>query len=261
MKKKKGKEEAEEKATFLLSKPFEDSLELTEKDRAAVRILVCLEQGQDLDALLMMLKSSGFQKVRFVHTHSGAIKRVTEQPFTHLILQASRTDMHAGDCIASLRNVDTKIQCIPASYQPSVDDVFSLLMMGARSFLRLPASISEVESAIVWTLRGEEYPDELLYASNRNRALVGIAFSRLDKVIDALRFKDRFSKSMDEFVRESYKLQVAGEMMRVFLEGDEADLLKEIQEFAIEKAEGPATQLGKTRSRLREKRRRRNQIV
>ncbi|MEZ4753607.1 MAG: hypothetical protein R3A13_04760 [Bdellovibrionota bacterium] len=72
------------------------------------------------------------------HDHVSALRKLEDRNFTHVIFDIQDTLMTSRDFLISILEHDQTIIPIPSSYEPTVDDVFDLLIVGARGFWSNP---------------------------------------------------------------------------------------------------------------------------
>lgn len=147
--------------------------------------------------------------------------------------------------------IDDQLIAIPASANPNVDDVFDLLVSGARGYLVKPVTIDAVEDAILMATKGEPIADAVLHAKDRNEALVAIMMSSLDRTATTLRQAQQFETAKREVPRMMAGLRRAAELAMTFCKGGSDGLLIALEKFCIERSKGPATRLGRLRKRLK----------
>ena len=135
-----------------------------------------------------------------------------------------------------------------------MDDVFNLLILGAKGYLCKPFTIDTVDLAIVNATKGEPIADAVLQARDRNEALVAILMQSLDKAATILRQAQQFETARREVPRAMNGLKRASELALTFAKDGEAGILEALERFCIERSKGPATRLGRLRKRLKTKR-------
>jgi DNA-binding NarL/FixJ family response regulator len=141
--------------------------------------------------------------------------------------------------------------CIPSSYEPNVDDVFDLLIIGAKGYLCKPFTADTLECAIISATKGEPMSPAVLNAKDRNEALVAIVMSSLDKAATVLRQAQQFETARREIPKSMAALQRSAELAKTFAKGGETALMEALEKFCIERSKGPATRLGRLRQRLK----------
>jgi DNA-binding NarL/FixJ family response regulator len=234
---------------------------LTDLEKKGCSILIVMPEGPESNGIFEILKGLNFGRVSRTQSHAKALLRVQDELFTHVILDSRPTDMTPTDCIKSLLRKDEDIKCIPASYQPALDDVFSMLMAGASGFVVFPFSINTLEDMITWSIKGYKIPRELLVAKNRNRALVAIALNRLDQLADTIKDGPNYRLSKSSLADNTVRFKIAGELLKVFPEGGIDSILEELTEFSIERSKVFNTRLGKIREKIDKSREKKTKIL
>ena len=179
-----------------------------------------------------------------------ALQKIQERPFTHLIFDAKKGVMAPRDFLLKLFEIDEKIIAIPSSFNPTVDDVFDLLIVGAKGYLVKPFNTDSLDDAIVMATKGEPISEAILYAKNRNEALASLIFTALDKLAVVMRQARQFETASREIPKAQLVLRRGMDISRTFAKGGDEVLLEQMIEFCLERASGPATKLGRFRKRL-----------
>jgi DNA-binding NarL/FixJ family response regulator len=196
-----------------------------------------------------VIKNLGYGGISDAPNHSTAIERMQQRRFTHVIFDAKKTNMPPKEFIVKVFEMDRSVIAIPSSADPNVDDVFDLLIGGARGFLCKPFTADTVEAAIVMATKGEPISEAVLQARDRNEALVAIMMSSLDKAATILRQSQQFETAKREIPRSMSSLRRAAELARTFAKGGDEALVDAMEKFCIERGKGPATRLGRLRKR------------
>ena len=129
--------------------------EMSTTERARATILVVDPDANDRNNLRQAFKTLGYGGFTDVPGHLQAIERLQQRPYSHIIFDAKKTNMPPKEFLQKVLEMDGRMVCIPSSYQPNVDDVFDLLVMGARGYLVKPFTADTVEHAIVNATKGE----------------------------------------------------------------------------------------------------------
>ena len=152
--------------------------------------------------------------------------------------------------LAKVFEYDATVIALPSSSNPSVDDVFDLLVIGAKGYLVKPFTIDTVDQAVLMATKGEPIADAVLQARDRNEALVAIMMSSLDKLATTYRQSLQFETAKRELPRALAMLKRSSELAHTFAKGGEEGLIEALERFCIERSKGPATRLGRLRKRL-----------
>jgi DNA-binding NarL/FixJ family response regulator len=193
-----------------------------------------------------------FGGVSDVANHLQGIQKIQERKFTHVIFDAKPTNMPGAEFVTKVLELDEDIIAIPASSEPTIDDVFNLLTLGANGFLVKPFTL---EDALVMATKGEPISDAILYAKDRNEALVSLELTALDNFMIVRRQSEQFETARRELPRTWKHFQRAAEIAKMFAEGGEEQLVERLVEFCVQRAEGPASRLGRVRERMMGRRR------
>jgi DNA-binding NtrC family response regulator len=196
------------------------------------------------------LKSLGYGGIADAPTHNAALEKFNDRKFTHVIFDAKRTNYPMRDWLTKVFEIDHDIVAIPSSANPSVDDVFDLLVVGAKGYLVKPFTMDTVEQAILMATKGEPIAEAVLNAKDRNEALVAIMMSSLDRLATTFRQAQQFETAKRELPRMMAGLRRSAELAHTFAKGGEEGLLEALEKFCIERSKGPATRLGRLRKRL-----------
>ena len=232
------------------------TLQFSMAERSSSSVLIVDPDRQARSSLRQLVTAMHFGGVSDVANHLQGIQKVQERKFTHVIFDAKSTNMPGVEFVTKLLELDDDIIAIPASSEPTVDDVFSLLTIGANGFLVKPFTSESVEEALVLATKGEPISDAILYAKDRNEALVSLALTALDNFMIVKRQSEQFETARRELPRAWKHFCRATEVARMFAEGGEERLVARLIEFCCERADGPASRLGRVRERMMGRRRR-----
>lgn len=224
------------------------SLSVFERNRASV--LIVESDAGDRNNMRSCLRSLGYGGIGDAPNHTAAVERLSQRNFSHVIFEAKRTNMPAKEFLAKVLELDNRCICIPSSYEPNVDDVFDLLIMGAKGYLCKPFTADTVEIAIANATKGEPMSEAVLQAKDRNEALVAIMMASLDKASTILRQAFQFETARREIPKAMAALRQSSELARTFAKGGDNALMEALEKFCIERSKGPATRLGRLRKRL-----------
>lgn len=223
-----------------------------ERNRACV--LIVEPDAIDRNNMRSALKSLGFGGLSDVSTHLNALEKLQQRQFSHIIFDARPTNMPVRDFVAKVLEGNQNIIMIPASFEPDVDDVFELLILGARGYLVKPYTIDTVDQAIVNATKGEPIAEVVLNAKDRNEALVAILMQSLDVAATVLRQAQQFETAQRELPRAMGTFRRSSDLAKTFCKGGDEGLLEALEKFCIERSQGPATRLGRLRKRLKTRR-------
>ena len=226
------------------------AITMTTVERARACILIVESDSNDRNNMRIALKSLGYGGLSDAPNHAQALERLEQRKYSHIIFEAKKTNMPPKEFLFKVFEGDDKVIAIPSSYEPNVDDVFDLLIMGAKGYLVKPFTSDTVDQAIVMATKGEPMSDAVLTAKDRNEALVAIMMASLDKTATILRQSQQFETARREIPRAVAHLRRSAELAKTFAKGGEPALMDALEKFCIERGNGPATKLGRLRKRL-----------
>lgn len=227
------------------------TLTMSPVERANAAVLVVDTDPLNRNNFRTALKSLGYGGMSDVPNHMAALEKIQERKFTHVIFDAKKTNMPAKEFLQKVLQYDKTTIAIPASTEPNVDDVFDLLIMGARGYLVKPFTMDTVEQAIVMATKGEPMADAVLHAKDRNEALVAILMSSLDKAATVMRQAFQFETAKRDVPKAIGTLRRSADLAKTFCKGGNDGLIEAIEKFCLERSKGPATKLGRLRKRLK----------
>jgi DNA-binding NarL/FixJ family response regulator len=229
----------------------DNTLIMTSSERSKASVLIVESDPNDRNNLRSAVKALGYGGVSDVPNHMAGIEKLAGRRFTHIIFEAKKTTMPPREFLQKVLEADSQTIAIPSSHEPNVDDVFDLLIMGARGYLSKPFTSESVEAAIVMASKGDPIADAVLQAKDRNEALVAIMMSSLDKAAIVIRQATQFDTAKREIPRAMAALRRSAELAKTFSKGGDAALIEALEKFCIERSKGPATRLGRLRKRLK----------
>jgi two-component system chemotaxis response regulator CheY len=227
---------------------------MTEAEKRRASVLVAEPDLGERHCLKTALGALGFGTVCDAATHLQALDRLAERAVTHVIFDARKTNMPPKDFLGKVLEMDPKIIALPASGQPDVDDVFDLLILGARGYLVKPFTAETLDQALVMATKGDPLADAVREAEDRNQALSAIMVSSLDRLATLARQARQFETARRDVPKAAAVFERSADLARTFARGGPDALLESLQELCIERGNGPASRLGRLRRQLREKR-------
>jgi DNA-binding NtrC family response regulator len=226
-------------------------MKMTAKERAKANVLIIEADAGERNNMKSALKMLGYGGLSDVSSHAAAFDKLEQRSFSHVLFDAKETNMPPKEFLKRLLEMEVSVVAIPCSSNPQIDDVFNMLIMGARGFLVKPFTTDTVENAIVMATKGEPISDLVLQAKDRNEALVAIMMSGLDKAATILRQSTQFDTAKREIPKVMSNFRNAAELAKTFAKGGDEGLLEAMERFCIERSKGPATRLGRLRKRLK----------
>lgn len=234
-----------------MSNPEEtERLVMSPAERNKISLLIVEPDANERNIARTALKTLAYGAFSDVPNHAMALEKLQERRVTHILFDAKKTNMPPNEFLHKVLEMDKNIVAIPASYDPNIDDVFDLLIMGARGYLVKPFTTDSLEQSIVMATKGDPMPDVVLNAKDRNEALVAILMSSLDKTATVMRQAYQFETAKREIPRALSGLRRSAELARTFCKGGADGLIESMEKFCIERSKGPATRLGRLRKRL-----------
>lgn len=229
-------------------------LAMSPAERARACVLVIEPDANERNNMRAALKTLGYGSYWDVPNHAQALEKMAERHVTHILFDAKKTNISPKEFLHKVLELDNTVIAIPCSYEPDIDDVFDLLIMGAKGYLVKPFTADTVEQSIVMASKGEPISDAVLHAKDRNEALVAIMMGSLDKAATIMRQSYQFETAKREIPRAMSGLRRSAELARTFAKGGQEGLIMALEKFCIERSKGPATRLGRLRKRLQNQR-------
>ena len=199
------------------------------------------------------LNGLGYPNVYEAPNHLLALKKFEERKITHVIFEAKKTNMPVTEFVTKVLSIDDDVICIPASSDPSVDDVFNLLIIGARGYIVKPFTPDGLDVAMVMATKGEPISESILFAKDRNQALAALVMTSFSKLATIMRQAEQFETAKREVPKKMLAFQRAIDIARTFAAGGDNNLTESIIELCCERGDGPASRLGRIRKRLEAK--------
>lgn len=227
-----------------------DGLVMTSAEKDKCTILIVDSNQSERESLRSCLRNSGYNSVSEAPSHAAALEKLQTRRFSHIIFEAKRTNMPPREFIQTVFRGDDKVICIAASHDPQVDDVFELMILGARGYLVKPYTLENVEQSIAFATKGEPISDAIINAKDRNEALISIVMASLDKTSSLLRQAAKFETAKRELPKSMGAFRRAVDLAKTFAKGGEDELLAVLERMCLERSQGPATKLGRLRKRL-----------
>ena len=225
-------------------------LQMSYKARRGTDILICEEKIEDRNNLKVALQELSYGRIGSALTLGQGLKRLENKNYTHVIFQARKSDITAADFLQSARAKCLNTIFIASSFEPTADNVFSLLIGGARGYLVYPFTTQSLDNVMVQATVGDEFPEELLMAKDRNEALVAITMSNLDIIANTMRQARTIDTLKKQKPQEMEKFRISSQMAKTFCEGGLEGFNSSLEKFSERRAAGPATKLGRLRKRL-----------
>lgn len=230
--------------------------QFTAVERRTATIMIVDSDATVRASLRQTLIALGFGGISDATDHVLALQKLEQRKFSHVIFEAKKTNMPSRDFLIAALELDDSLVGIPSSYEPTIDDVFDLLVVGARGYVVKPFTEAGLEDAMLMATKGDPISDAILFARNRNEALASLILTSLDRLATTMRQAQQFETARHELPRLRMALRRAIDIGRTFAKGGEIMLLQAIAEMCIDRGDGPASKLGRVRKRLPFKKRR-----
>ena len=229
----------------------EPTLKMSPAERSACTILVVESDPADATNMREALKSLGFGKISDAPNHHIALEKIAARQFTHVIFDAKKNlNYPMRSWLTKVLDIDHSLIALPASTNPNVDDVFDLLVAGARGYLVKPYTFEGVDQAFLLATKGEPISDKVLGAKDRNEALVAMMMTSVDRLATVYRQSKQFETAQRALPYALAALERAADLAHTFAKGGEDGLITSLENFCIKQSHGPATRLGRLRKRL-----------
>lgn len=196
----------------------------------------------------------GFATVSDAGDHAQALEKIEDRHYTHMIFDAKKGRLTAREFLSRAFDLNPELLAIASSYEPTVDDVFDLLLCGARGYIVKPFTTETLDQTLVLSTKGEKISDAVLSARNRNEALAALVMASLDKLAILMKQARTFETARHELPNRKLALRRAVDIAQTFSKGGPLILREAIIELTIERSQGARSRLGKVRSRIGERR-------
>jgi len=212
-------------------------------ERKNASVLIVDSDGTIRNNLRQGLVSIGFGTIIDAPNHSVALKKIEQRAFTHVIFESKQTNMPPRDFLLSALECDSALIGIPASYEPTIDEVFDLLVAGARGYIVKPFTTGTLDESIVMATKGDPISDCILRASDRNEALASLVITTLDRLALVMRQAQQFETARREVPKKAMTFRRTIDIGRTFSKGGPLKLTEIIAAMCIEHSSGPTTRL------------------
>jgi DNA-binding NarL/FixJ family response regulator len=226
------------------------------KSRTKISTLVVAKQGgYNYLQIRTALNSMGISHTTYAASHVNAMDRLRSKNFQLIVFEAHPIDMPTVDFVRQAVELDPNAILIAVSAQPRIDDVFTLLKLGARGFVIPPFTADSFEQIVIRAAEGPPFSQSVLDAPDRNTALVGVVLNNFYRLTVRMRQSRKFKTAAQEVEHYKYSFSESIELAKLFCEGgDEALLLQRIQEECAARSEIASSRLGRMRQKLAKQR-------
>jgi DNA-binding NarL/FixJ family response regulator len=228
----------------------DNGMQMTSAERSAASVLIVETDAGERSNMRTALKNLDFGAIADAPNHLAALEKFNDRKFSHVIFDAKKTNYPMKEWLQKVFEICPGIIAIPTSSNPSIDDVFDLLVVGAKGYLVKPYTFESVDQAVMMATKGEPISDAVLNAKDRNEALVAIMMSSLDKFATIYRQSQQFETAKRELPRAMAMVKRSSDLAHTFAKGGADGLLEALEKFCLERSKGPASKLGRLRKRL-----------
>ncbi|RMG43441.1 MAG: response regulator, partial [Candidatus Dadabacteria bacterium] len=102
------------------------SATMSGQERMNASILIIDSDHATRNALRQCLVQLDFVQISDAPNHLQGLDKLEQRHFTHCIFDARTTNMPARDFVIKALEMDHELICVAASYEPTIDDVFTL---------------------------------------------------------------------------------------------------------------------------------------
>lgn len=223
-------------------------------DRSAIPVLIVFNNHLAAAKIKGVMSALGFSRISNVNTHVAALQRLRQRTYPLVVFDAEPSDMPTVEFAAQAFDLDSDVILLPISKNPRVDDVFSMLRVGARGFVVEPYTMGSVEIALSRAQDGPPLSDAVLQAVDRNSAFVGVILHALYRLCLLMHMANKYQKAASDCAEQRAIFRESVELAKIFCEGTHEDLRDNIIDACIRRANTAATRLGRTRRKLKAKR-------
>ena len=158
----------------------DSSQQFSEKERQALSVLVIEPDEASLSSMRASLLGLNFGTVSAVADAHSAKKKMNERKFSHIVLSTLTSDIAVEHLIPALLEENEGLNIIVASSQPELNQVFDLLVLGARGFIVKPFTEESLDYALAVATKSDPISPALLKSPDRNKTLVELLMNNLD---------------------------------------------------------------------------------
>ncbi len=225
-------------------------LTLTRKERASARILVVEPDDESRKKIVFLLKMGGFGKISETSSHQAALYKFQGRRFTHMIFSARRVTLPVREWLAEALDLNPGMVAIAVSDNPSLDDIFSLLVEGGRGFLVKPFTADSLDCVVCLATKRDPLSSKVRQAGEPITAILAMMMTSLDNLAIIRRHAKQFETALRDLAYAQESLQQTAELFRLLTKAKQHKLLDAMQTFFVKKSSGPASPLGRLRKRL-----------
>ena len=226
----------------------------SDQERAKVHLLVVEPDSETREQLLDFARKLSYGKASEADDHATALKMMDERNFTHLLFSCETTNLTVTDFLPQALRIEPEIIALPSGEELDTDEIYELLIHGARGFLMKPFSKESFDEALAVATHVEPLPEHVLQNKDRNEVLVAMMATSLDTIAEMLKEGKENIIPPSELSRNMSSFRQHADLAKMFSSGGEDALLETLEQVLIKRSAGPATRLGKVRKRLAERR-------
>ncbi len=217
-------------------------------------LVVCSETSVS-HQLRGTLQELGVVDVVGVFSHSDGLARASDKKFTHIFFDCEPTDMAPLEFIEKIQEINESTGLIVVASKIDMEEVFTMLRAGARSFLLVPFTFEAVEESMKHILQEYQIREDLLEDEDLSGTLTEVMLTnfnmlcRLRSLLNSSSASHELQKMVDERQRV---FRDSVELARSAGEGDA--FINHIVDRCLQHAAQSNTRLNKVRQRLRKAR-------
>ena len=238
-----------------LEKAFQRTkvMTLSSKERQKASILILDPETNVRQTIRQSLVGLGYGLISDAGEQSQALQKIEDKDFTHIIFDARGSRIPPKAFLKRAFELKPEIIAIASSYEPTVDDVFDLLISGAKGYLVKPITTQSLDDSIVYSSKGEPVSEAVLTAKNRNEALAALAMASLDKLAIIMKQARHFDTAKREIPGRIAAFKHALELGHTFAKGGSMMLRESLVNLLIERSQAPASRVPRFKRRQMEK--------
>jgi len=232
----------------------EDITPLSAEEKARASLLVAAPDILTRERIRSLLQSQGYGSIAEAADQKGALQRIGQRNFTHVIFSIGDAQIPATEFAKRVLNLDPRMVLIALHHDADGETMFSLLQSGVRGFMVYPPTGENIEAAIAQATHGKLVPEAVLHARDRNRALSYMLGASLDEAAEAVREHGYEAPNAPEAHPALQRFRRSARVARAFAAGGLHRLLESLQQFLVQRDPQPLTRLGRLRRRLQAER-------
>lgn len=225
---------------------------LTPAERKAASLLVV---GDGLDGLVKQLHQLQFSKTRHSLSHSSALRRLTDEEYSHVIYSTKSMDTCPSLFTQRACRLAHKPILIAASYEAEPAIALKMLLDGARSFLALPLKSEMLDIVIGEATNGPPIQPAILLSPQRNEKLVRSLIDSLDELAWSSQASKRLGLEARTAEPSLDALRLSASTLKIFCNGGSAGFVTTLLQISETLTPRGNTRISRLRRQLQNQRR------